>query len=366
MTEPPEDVPGPDEPAPWALPDGPPPSSPPPSGHPPPATPPPPGYPPPPPPGYPPPPQPGYPPPPGYLPPPQAYPPPGYGPRPSLPKGGSARTGPLPLHPMSLGDILDGAFKLLKSNTRTILIVVAVIVLPLQFGTSFFVRDAFQLGIVDVLSDPSLAEPAGEEGPDAGQLIAQLVAALLSIIATPFIAGAISRVVAASYLGQQIGPREALTAAARRFWPLLASFVLVHLVEGVGFILCILPGLAAMAMYTLVAPAIVEENLGPIEGMARSWRLVRPRFWTVLGISLLAGFLASLIGNMLGFVPVTVALFFGGSFAWILVAVGGVLGSIVTAPIVAIVATLLYFDARIRHEGFDLQVIAHDMQSRDT
>jgi hypothetical protein len=36
----------------------------------------------------------------------------------------------------------------------------------------------------------------------------------------------------------------------------------------------------------------------------------------------------------------------------------------VTAPIVAIVATLLYFDARIRHEGFDLQVIARDMQTR--
>jgi len=298
-------------------------------------------------------------------PPPQGYPPPaGYGPRPSLPKGGSARTGPLPLHPMSLGDILDGAFKLLKSNARTILIVVAVIVLPLQFGTSFFIRDAFQLGIVDVLSDPSLAAPAADEGPDLGQLIAQLVAATLSIIATPFIAGAISRVVAASYLGEQIGPRQALGAAARRFWPLFASFILVHLIEGVGFILCILPGLAAMAMYTLVAPAIVEENLGPIEGMARSWRLVRPRFWAVLGISLLAGLLASLLGNMLGFLPVTIALLFGGTFAWLFVAVGGVLASIVTTPIVAIVATLLYFDARIRHEGFDLQVIARDMQNR--
>src|SRR5213079_2737279 len=31
-----------------------------------------------------------------------------------LPKGGDARTGPLPLHPMSVGDVLDGAFKLLK------------------------------------------------------------------------------------------------------------------------------------------------------------------------------------------------------------------------------------------------------------
>lgn len=264
---------------------------------------------------------------------------------------------------MSLGDILDGAFKLLKANARTILVVVAVIVLPLQFVTAFFVRDAFELGLLDLLSDPSVAEVAAEDQGDIGQAVAQIVGALLSILATPFIAGAIARVVAASYLGQQIGPREALAAAAQRFWPLLASFMLVHLVELVGFVLCILPGLAAMAMYTLVAPAIVEERLGPIDGMARSWRLVRPRFWSVLGISLLAGFIASFLGNILSFVPLMAALIIGGPFAWLLIAVGGVLASIVTAPIVAIVATLLYFDARIRHEGFDLQVMARDMQA---
>jgi hypothetical protein len=265
---------------------------------------------------------------------------------------------------MSLGDILDGAFKLLKANARTILIVVAVIILPLQFLTAFLVRDAFEFGVLDVFSDPSVADAAAEQGANTGQLVGQLAGVFLSILATPFIAGCIARVVAASYLGTQIGPGEALAAAARRFWPLLASFLLVHLVELVGFVLCILPGLAVMAMYTLVAPAIVEERLGPIEGMARSWRLVRPRFWAVLGISLLAGFIASFLGNILSFVPVFGALIVGGAYAWLFVAVGGVLGSIVTAPIVAIVATLLYFDARIRHEGFDLQVIARDMQTR--
>src|SRR6266542_2092642 len=39
---------------------------------------------------------------------------PGYEPPVSLPKAYNARTGPLPLHPMSFGDVLDGAFRLLK------------------------------------------------------------------------------------------------------------------------------------------------------------------------------------------------------------------------------------------------------------
>jgi hypothetical protein len=38
-----------------------------------------------------------------------------------------------------------------------------------------------------------------------------------------------------------------------------------------------------------------------------------------------------------------------------------VLSSLVSAPIIAIVSTLLYFDGRIRHEGFDLQVMARDL-----
>src|SRR5206468_5138917 len=47
-----------------------------------------------------------------------------------LPKAGSARTGPLPLHPMTFADILDGAFKLLKANLRTIVLVSAVFLIP--------------------------------------------------------------------------------------------------------------------------------------------------------------------------------------------------------------------------------------------
>src|SRR3954465_14902015 len=65
------------------------------------------------------------------------YPPP---PLPPQPKGGSARTGPLPLHPMTVSDVLDGAFKLLKANLRTIMIVTAVFIVPLQLISAFVQR----------------------------------------------------------------------------------------------------------------------------------------------------------------------------------------------------------------------------------
>jgi hypothetical protein len=50
-----------------------------------------------------------------------------------------------------------------------------------------------------------------------------------------------------------------------------------------------------------------------------------------------------------------------GDFGWIPAAVGSILAALVSRPIVAIVATLQYYDGRIRTEGYDLQVIAANL-----
>jgi hypothetical protein len=85
----------------------------------------------------------------------------------------------------------------------------------------------------------------------------------------------------------------------------------------------------------------------------------------VLGISLLAGFIANTLGQILGTAPALIALVLGGSFAWLGVALSGVLSQLVSLPIVTVAATLLYFDGRIRHEGFDLQIMASDLATSD-
>jgi hypothetical protein len=93
----------------------------------------------------------------------------------------------------------------------------------------------------------------------------------------------------------------------------------------------------------------------------RSWTLVRHRFWSVLGISLLAGLITALVGGALSFVPSVIGLFLGLEYGWIVLAAGSILASLVSGPIVAIAATLIYFDLRIRTEGFDLQIIATEL-----
>jgi len=202
---------------------------------------------------------------------------------------------------MSVGDVLDGSFKLLKANARTILIIVATIVIPVQLISAFAVRDQVSIGFLNLLNDPTLA--GDDSRVDFGNAGVAIITGLLTLLTGPFIAGAVSRVVAASYVGEVMGPAAALKITARRFGALLAASILVFLVEAVGIALCIVPGLLAFALYTAVTPAVMIEEIGPIQAMRRSFRLLRPRMWAVLGIAVLARIIAGILGNLLGGVP---------------------------------------------------------------
>jgi len=264
---------------------------------------------------------------------------------------------------MTLSDILDGAFKLLKANWRTVLLITAAFVVPLHIVSAFVQRNLYSgRSFFDAVNNPSLGS-SGNGSSDA-QLVVGGVVALISLLLAPFVAGAISKVVAASYLGGEETVGSALRATGRRTWALLAAWVLVHLLEVIGTLFCILPGLIFMALFVAVAPAIVIEELGPIRGMRRSWRLTAPRLFPVMGIALVAGILAGVVGNALGTIPSIAALAIGLKYGWPLLAAGSILSALITTPFVAIVATLLYFDGRIRQEGLDLQLMADELARR--
>jgi hypothetical protein len=296
--------------------------------------------------------------PPGYGGPP-AYPPPPY---PPLPKAGSARTGPLPLHPMMFSDLLDGSFRLLKANLGTIVLVAAVFLIPVNLVAAFLQRDLLGgYGLLELMQDPSLLEEASGPGASNGPLIGSLAAGLATILVTPFIGGATSMVVAASYLGGELKAGPAMRATGRRFLVLLAVFFLTLLLKLAGLVLCLVGALVPMTLFLVTTPAVMVEEVGPIQAMARSVTLVRPRFWPVMAIGIGSGVLASFLGNILAGPFSIAALAVGYRWGWILAAIGAILPALITTPFVSILATLVYFDLRIRNEGFDLQMIAAEL-----
>ena len=114
-----------------------------------------------------------------------------------------------------------------------------------------------------------------------------------------------------------------------------------------------------MTWFLVTAPVIGAEGLGPIKAMRRSARLVRRRFWPVMGLTLLSGVVATLFGYALGLVPTMLSLLLGTDGAgWLLTAASGVLTSLITMPIVAATTVLIYLDLRVRTEGLDLELDA--------
>lgn len=119
--------------------------------------------------------------------------------------------------------------------------------------------------------------------------------------------------------------------------PLIGAGLLTAIGIFFGFILLVVPGVYLLTIWAVTAPVIVVERRGVFDALGRSRQLVRGNGWPVLGAVLVA-ILIGLVGN---FVLNSVGR--GISDDPILGVVFYALASTVTAPIEALVASVLYF-----------------------
>ena len=293
-----------------------------------------------------------------------------WSPDPSLQRP-SVDSGP---RPMTVADILDVTFTMLRRNWKPIGLVTLIFSAPGAVLTFLF------YGVLGVASSSEgfgdIAAEVDSEGILAGFLAAFLayfaVMALTSLLVEPFVKGIIARIIAASYLGRQMDLKSAAKGVFR-LWPALigASFIaisaysLAFLVSlTLFFLLCLLflPLLAVWVLFTAANPAIVIEEIGPIQGLQRSWSLMKRRFWPYLLIRLLVLLVVSTLSYIVAIPMKILVLVFGFAELPLLEAaansLGTILGTLITIPVVASITTLLYFDARVRFEAFEVQLMA--------
>jgi hypothetical protein len=122
--------------------------------------------------------------------------------------------------------------------------------------------------------------------------------------------------------------------------PYLGTLILAGILAGIaiaiGFVLIIVPGLILLTIWAVISPSIVVEDKGVFEAFGRSRELVRGHGWQVFGAIVLAfliivvvGIVASLIGAAIGDAGFVIL---------------RVIGNVITAPIWALVSSILFFD----------------------
>lgn len=261
------------------------------------------------------------------------------------------------LRPLSFGEVLDVAINVVLKNLKTLVAAVAVVIVPVQVLTILV-----QLSLVPDSFDPQAGSEAQVEAADGAAVAGGFVlAALFAFVGTVLATGACFKAIADAYLGERPSWRESLRYALRRLRSLVWVAILYGLIPTLALFLLIVPGVYLWVAWAVATPALLLEGTRGTKALGRSHRLVRGRWWASFGILLIGFLIAAVIEIAVGF-PLGFAAGFGApeSFVANIVATGvaGALAALLATPLQAAFVSILYFDLRVRKEGFDLRLLA--------
>jgi hypothetical protein len=188
--------------------------------------------------------------------------------------------------------------------------------------------------------------------------VANLVDNLLGGAAAAIAIAACFRVISSAYLGERTGAGDSLRYGLSRLVPLVVAYLAISLGVGVGLVALVIPGIFLAVKWSMTFPVIVAERAGAFPAMRRSWELTRGHWWRVFGtllvVVLISFVLAFLILVAFGAAIASSDSISEAAFA-ILITVATIGVLTVLYPLTASVVTVVYYDLRVRNQGFELQ-----------
>jgi len=254
----------------------------------------------------------------------------------------------LNLRPLSAGEILDKAFKLYRANVWLFVGIAAVLLVP--FGALQILSQVYFRNTTAVF--------------------------LLQTFLMFLLEGALTWAASHAYLGLPSPIKNAYLVGSRRFRSLWAASIFQALayspmiivftsgralgIAGLLFALLIaIPYLTFLSSrWGVAVPAMIVENFGGSAGLGRSWDLTSKDLMHTVVTVLASGLLVYLVAALPG-----AALKYAVQQYGILPDVGPLLsivitqlGSLLSTPLSVSAAVILYYDLRVRREGYDLQL----------
>lgn len=283
------------------------------------------------------------------------------------------------LRPLSVADLVDEIFRLYRGHLGLFFGISALVWLP---ASIFFVLGRSLIGDFT---------QRGFTG-DAGLGFSMFgVGGLIALVTFPLLVGAITEAVSQTYLGRTTTIGASFARGRDSFWRITIGYVAVFVILGLGVFLVTVVGagvafalggpagillgvvaiVAGIALavwiavtWSLLAQAIIVEGVGIGGGLRRSAQLVHRARWRVIGINVLL----ALIGAVLFTIPsafIALALAplpLPGTISNAFTQLVGAFAQAAYYPIQLGTMTLLYFDLRVRKEGFDLTLAAERLR----
>lgn len=271
------------------------------------------------------------------------------------PQRGTARERPLPLRQMGIGELIDAAIKLYRREWKVLIGIVALVLVPVSFVEGYVTR---------VIPGPLTQGPLVTQDAFTSAIIASAVLGLVQFVfVQPFLVAAVSRAAANVYTGEQVSVGSTFRFALTRVHSILWISILSLLATLVGFLLLIIPGFLVLVRLTFAPTVLVVEGRRGTKAIGRSWNLAKGHFWRLFGTLILAGLIGGLVAAVLSIPGDLIAQLLGPN-GWPVRALGNSLALVLVTPFSTLIVVLLYFDLRIRKEGYDIEVMAQELAPR--
>jgi len=291
------------------------------------------------------------------------------------------------LKPMDVTGLLDTMFALYRRNLALFIGVVAVLQVPVAVIVFLLHPNTNpQMFTVYHSVDGTGSTPTFHSDAIAVTAISAVATFVVSFFITAALAQAISR----RYLGESASLGQVYRSIG---WSVIARLVaytfleiaavlclaliigaitalLVQVAPALGVLFAVVASIAAVVAlgiafirFAFVPQVLVLERTHVIQAFRRSWTLVYGSSWRVLGYLLLLSLIVSITAGILGGVASAALAFIGGREATALAGAVGAVAGILIEPIRGGGLTLLYYDLRIRNEGFDLERLVSTLES---
>jgi len=236
----------------------------------------------------------------------------------------------LALRPRSATELVDAAFQVYRRAPLQFMVALAAVYVPW-----LVIRLALDINV-----DPTNIPP-----PSTLITIAVVGVAIYAVAG-----GAISVVARDVYLDLPISVPDAFRVVATRLVTLIVASVVTVALMTIGFVFFLVPAFYVIARFVVVRQVIVLEDTGTGGALSRSSALTVGLKMHVLGtlaliillllaVNIGAGLLINMIPSRVVMNVLSTAL------------------SVVVGPILGITETVLYYDLRIRREGFDVEYL---------